>query len=222
MTGSPKLAALALLALLVGPALVGAETPGEGEEEATPAPEAAGSEPVDPAAGDPDDPFARFRHDEHRTRFLESRFSCLACHPIGMVTGSDDFQAVKKTDDAVLKPAREICHDCHTGAMRYKRAPARCDSCHSDLAPLLPQDHGPGWERDHGWASMRHSASCDLCHPVSDCNTCHARRDAGQHRVHPATFHETHGMEARMDPVRCQRCHLQSTCETCHATGSMR
>ena len=217
-------AGLVLAGLLAVGDVAVAEPAGE-ETTPTPAPEGVDSEaaPADAEEQEAaDDPFAMFRHDEHRTRFLESRFSCLACHPIGMVTGSDDFEAVKKTDDAVLKPAREICHDCHTGAMRYKRATARCDSCHTDLAPLLPEDHGPGWERDHGWASMRHSTSCDLCHPVSDCNTCHARRDQGQHRVHPATFHETHGMEARMDPVRCQRCHLQSTCETCHATGSMR
>ncbi len=170
---------------------------------------------------DPDDPYNGFVHKDHRTRFLETKISCMACHVIGMTTGTDDFLAVKAVDAAVLVPAREICHDCHTGALRFPRAPSRCDSCHTNLARLLPEDHDQGWASDHGEASLLHGSSCDLCHPVSDCNTCHARRDPAQHRVHPATFRATHGIEARLDPARCQRCHLRSSCEACHAGGGL-
>ncbi len=184
---------------------------GSGGEEPAPGADSGRKTPVSI------DPYDRFVHEDHRTQFLRNKVSCLACHPIGMVTGTDDFAAVKKTDDLVLVPAEEICHDCHTGELRYPRSPTRCDTCHSDLAPLLPEDHGPGWERDHAWASLRHGSSCDLCHPVSDCTTCHSRRDSGMHRVHPATFRSTHGIEARLDPSRCQRCHLQGSCESCHA-----
>jgi hypothetical protein len=186
-----------------------------------------GDEPAAPPASpeedvrDPDDPFNSFVHRDHRTRFLDARLSCLACHVIGMTTGTDDFEAVKKVDGTVLIPAREICHDCHTGALRFPKAPSRCDNCHTNLTKLLPEDHDQGWASDHGEASLLHGSSCDLCHAVSECNTCHARRDAGQHRVHPSTFRATHGIEARLDPARCQRCHLRSSCETCHAGGGL-
>ena len=198
--------------LLCSIALLAAVVPGTpllGEETELAADEAAGA-------------YDRFVHEDHRSRFLRSKVSCMACHPIGMVTGTDDFEAVQRTDDRILVPAEEICHDCHTGELRYPHAPARCDTCHGDLAPLLPEDHGPGWERDHAQASVRHGSSCDLCHPVSDCTTCHARRDQGLHRVHPATFRSTHAIEARLDPGRCQRCHLRSSCEACHAGGGLR
>ncbi len=193
-----------------------------GEEPPTPTAATAteaGAEAEPPR--DHDDPYLRFVHRDHRSRFLEARVTCLGCHPIGMTTGTDDFLAVKKVDKAVLVPAREICHDCHTGALRFPRAPARCDSCHTNLQGLLPEDHDQGWDRDHGDASLRYGASCDLCHPVSDCTSCHARRDESQHRVHPATFRATHGIEARLDPSRCQRCHLRSSCEACHAGGGL-
>ena len=179
------------------------------------------SEESDATEAEVEGPYDRFVHEEHRTRFLRAKVSCMACHPIGMVTGTDDFEAVARTDETILVPAEAICHDCHTGELRYPRAPARCDTCHDDLAPLLPEDHGPGWERDHARASIRHGSSCDLCHPVSDCTTCHARRDEGLHRVHPASFRSTHGIEAKLDPGRCQRCHLRSSCETCHAGRGM-
>jgi hypothetical protein len=185
-------------------------------EEAAALPQAAEEAPEDP-----DDPYRRFVHADHRTRFLEARITCMACHVIGMTTGTDDFQAVKRVDSAVLVPAREACHDCHTGALRFPRAPSRCDGCHTNLASLLPEDHDQGWAADHGEASLVHGSSCDLCHPVSDCTTCHARRDQGQHRVHPATFRATHGIEARLDAARCQRCHLRSSCEACHAGGGL-
>jgi hypothetical protein len=164
-----------------------------------------------------DDPFARFDHEQHRTGYLESKVTCQACHPIGLVTGTDDFTAVKKVDELVLTPARGICHDCHTGELRFPRAPTRCTTCHQDLAPLIPEDHEIGWERDHGWASLRHHSSCELCHTVGYCETCHAQRDERRATVHPATFRSTHGVEARLDPGRCQRCHLQSSCEACHS-----
>jgi hypothetical protein len=170
---------------------------------------------------DPNDPYARFVHRDHRARFLEGRITCMACHVIGMTTGTDDFRAVKDVDTAVLIPARPICHDCHTGALRFPKAPSRCDSCHTNMAGLLPEDHDQGWAEDHGEASLLHGSSCDLCHPVSDCTTCHARRDQGQHRVHPPSFRATHGIEARLDPARCQRCHLRSSCEACHAGGGL-
>jgi hypothetical protein len=169
----------------------------------------------------PNDPYARFVHRDHRARFLEGRITCMACHVIGMTTGTDDFRAVKDVDTAVLIPARPICHDCHTGALRFPKAPSRCDSCHTNMAGLLPEDHDQGWAEDHGEASLLHGSSCDLCHPVSDCTTCHARRDQGQHRVHPPSFRATHGIEARLDPARCQRCHLRSSCEACHAGGGL-
>ncbi|MFH1469696.1 MAG: cytochrome c3 family protein [Pseudomonadota bacterium] len=168
-----------------------------------------------------DDPFARFDHEQHRTHHLKNKVSCQACHPIGMVTGTDDFLAVKQADEVVLTPARAICHDCHTGALRWPRAPTRCTTCHVDLAPLIPEDHALGWERDHGWASLRHGSSCDLCHTVGYCETCHSQRDERRATVHPATFRSTHGIEARMDPGRCQRCHLESSCEACHTGGGL-
>ena len=206
------LALAALLFLITGSS--------RGEEPAPVAPPSPpGPESGEAAPADPDDPYGRFVHADHRSRFLEARITCLACHPIGMTTGTDDFRAVKQVDKAVLVPARESCHDCHTGAMRFPRAPSRCDGCHTNLATLLPQDHDQGWAEDHGEASLVHGSSCDLCHPVSDCTTCHARRDQGQHRVHPATFRATHGVEARLDASRCQRCHLRSSCEACH-TGA--
>jgi hypothetical protein len=203
----PTAGLAALMALLgVGSARTAEEPPVQGE-------------PL--ILGDGGDPYERFVHADHRNRFLRSRFSCLACHPIGMVTGTDDFEAVRRTDERVLNPAREICHDCHTGEIRFPQAVSRCDACHEDLAPLLPEDHGLGWERDHARASLLLGSSCDLCHTVGECTSCHARRDQGIHRAHPATFRSYHGIEARLDPSRCQRCHLRSSCEACHAGGGL-
>jgi len=207
-----------VLLLLASPAVGLSETVEPGV-----APAVASDPPVElqAAARDPDDPYHRFVHADHRTCFLSARVTCMACHPIGMTTGTDDFAAVKKVDERILVPAREICHDCHTGMMRFPRAPSRCTSCHTNLAGLLPEDHDQGWEQDHGWSSLRFGSSCDLCHPVSDCTTCHARRDEGLNRVHPPSFRATHGIEARLDPFRCQRCHLRSSCEACHAGGGL-
>jgi predicted CXXCH cytochrome family protein len=179
-----------------------------------------------------------YSHKQH----AEMDLSCGVCHGSIVV------------DEALSHPSMDICSRCHNDADATPRivrgsediarvipAGNRCESCHTTLAGLYPQNHlTANFAANHGRFAMNGEAArdCASCHSQSFCQECHT---PGNHvpsgvaadrfynpasprgekmdtpdvltvqKVHPLTYRYTHGFDARAKSSRCQTCHEQES-----------
>lgn len=135
----------------------------------------------------------------------------------------------RRSVSAGVRISRAACTACHewtpetasAGGVRIVHAkcaaaPAKCDSCHSDVAH-------PGAVR---WARTTDMGACIGCHAATDarvgCSACHVG-EAPKSRpatgtlgvVHGRRWEKTHGMA---DLRTCSACHQPSKCASCHET----
>lgn len=159
-----------------------------------------------------------FEHAEHAEIFAKANITCVNCHPVGLAVRTPDGP---RAPAERLEAPRSSCHGCHLEDWRKapRSAPSACTTCHSDLGPLIPANHGPGWIERHAGDARAFSATCSDCHEASTCFACHEQRGAMATDPHPPGFSTTHGIEARVDPRSCSSCHAAQTCESCHARG---
>jgi predicted CXXCH cytochrome family protein len=175
-----------------------------------------------------------FSHKQH----AEMEQSCGVCHG-GIVANEDSAY-----------PSMDICSRCHNDAdatALIKRgsediakvipASNRCESCHTTLAGLYPQNHMTAdFISNHGKFAMNGEASrdCASCHSQSFCQECHTPSNSvpsgiaadrfynpasprGEkmdrpdvltvQKAHPLTYRYTHGFDARAKSSRCETCH---------------
>ncbi len=179
-----------------------------------------------------------FSHKQH----VEMNMVCGVCHG-GIVA-----------EETSALPSMDICSRCHNDADattlikrgnedlgRVISAGRRCESCHTTLAGLYPQNHlTADFTANHGKLAMNGEASreCSSCHSQSFCQECHSpsnnvplgvepdrfyiegsprgeKTDRPEvltvQRAHPLTYRYTHGFEARAKSSRCETCHEQES-----------
>ncbi|MEQ1691566.1 MAG: cytochrome c3 family protein [Gemmatimonas sp.] len=143
--------------------------------------------------------------------------------------------------------ARNLCVTCHVNAPDIPaiRALAMDERPPAYTASLpTPSNHSASdFQRAHGKAASRPSATCAVCHARGSCMRCHVGvpprviaglPEAGPGRAEGATvtrtppashtvrFREGHGPEASVRPKSCETCHERSTCLTCHRPDGAR
>lgn len=137
--------------------------------------------------------------------------------------------------------AKNFCVTCHVNAPEVPviqaLAPDERSTAIAVILPIPASHRESSFERTHGPASKRSSATCATCHTKESCQTCHqglppARSQqlasagpgrgpgAQLQRAAPAShtfeFRDRHGAEASSRPASCQACHAQQTCFSCH------
>lgn len=158
-----------------------------------------------------------FDHRSHGHVFSERSIACVDCHQFALRIESDDEDLARTLSALALRPGSEACHTCHLpGAERVASAPQRCRDCHTNLWPLIPDDHHAGWQRAHAIAARIDTARCEDCHRQQECADCHARRDSIDTRVHERSFRFFHSVAARANPMECGSCHRPDYCISCH------
>ncbi|RJQ51956.1 MAG: hypothetical protein C4521_11230 [Actinobacteria bacterium] len=115
----------------------------------------------------------------------------------------------------------DTCTPCHDG----KKAPSKCETCHtsaidrSPTARLAPWaiTHGVNWTKTHGMGNL---GTCVTCHPSDACDRCH-----GMSLPHESNWPRLHGKAAldngkkvrATDKARsCVGCHSRAYCDGCH------
>lgn len=173
-----------------------------------------------------------FSHEQHLGM---KGVECLTCHA-GIEQDSTSAQT--------RLPAMEKCTTCHNGA----KAPSYCESCHRNLAQLLPPDHlQSDFRRVHGEFVRLGglNVDCSTCHSENFCQECHSPVELKQfgekglsadprprtspkdqpaqttlQRVHDLNYRLTHGIDAQAKSADCATCHdTQQFCVTCHQSG---
>lgn len=175
---------------------------------------------------------------DHNAHAIEG-ITCTTCHNR---VAHDEKAAPPKLTSPNGKPnvahpdfmRMDACMRCHDVTGK-KRAPGRCDLCHSSGFDLVPASH-----RENSWfpkghaeaglesrkASVEASAEAKvleeegvpaaLAAPVEHCSSCHGSGDFcknchGLDMPHPKDFKATHGALGKASP---------RVCAHCHATGS--
>lgn len=159
-----------------------------------------------------DEPLERFEHGQHQAALEAAELSCQGCHALGHPP-----EPGQDADAISLMPGFEVCHGCHQGEQRRRRAPTRCSTCH-ETTPA-PTDHGAGWLDHHGTEARLGVQACEDCHRDSACVACHEDRESIGFQVHDRSWLAVHGVAARVQPGECATCHTQAGCLSCHASG---
>lgn len=158
-----------------------------------------------------------FDHRSHQRVFGRHAVACVDCHQFALRIETEDVELARALSAIATYPGSEACHPCHlTGENRLADAPSRCRTCHTNLWPLLPEDHHANWERAHAVAAHIDARSCEDCHRPQECADCHARRDTIDTRVHERSFRFFHSVQARANPMECGSCHRVDFCIHCH------
>ncbi len=173
-----------------------------------------------------------FSHVQH---LAMDSVQCLTCH-------ADIAEDTSSTQTRL--PAMATCTTCHDNS----KAPSWCESCHRNLAQLLPPDHlRSDFRRVHGEFVRLGSLNvdCQTCHREDFCQECHSPVDLKAfglkdlnadprprtspkdqpaqttlQRVHDLNYRLTHGIDARARAADCATCHdTQEFCVTCHQAG---
>ena len=159
----------------------------------------------------------RFDHGVHRRALDQAEIRCVDCHSFALRIATDDEELAKTLSAYAQHPGSAACHPCHLpGEDKMLAAPRRCNACHRNLWPLLPEDHAAGWQTAHAAASHAENERCQDCHHEQECVDCHARRDSIETRVHERGFRFFHSIEAWANPMSCSSCHRADFCIQCH------
>lgn len=137
-------------------------------------------------------------HREHVTR-VKTTTRCVYCHTRTV--------HAKTAEDR--RPQMELCMEkCHDG----KKAPERCDLCHTKKA--MPEDHlAADWLKAHG--ALATKQDCKKCHAWRPqwCSECHKKRP-DSHAGLWRTFHRNSIVQAGRGG--CRACHKDVFCVKCH------
>jgi hypothetical protein len=172
----------------------------------------------------------------HELHISTHSLKCETCH--------QELDTVTVASEENL-PGMKLCIDCH-GA---RRVSTNCESCHTDLAGLIPADHLAGdFKRDHSQRTRLGGVdvSCSMCHTESFCQDCHTGaelhgfkstrdlmadpatrmplrdtpRESKLQNVHDLNYRFTHSIDAKSRRTDCFACHEQQIfCTPCHEAG---
>jgi hypothetical protein len=161
-----------------------------------------------------------FEHDKHANAFGNAEIKCIDCHRYDFAIDTGDPKLYQPLSTHALYPGSAACHFCHgEGPGKMAAAPSTCSTCHTNMAPLKPEDHQIAWLKVHGTEARANPTQCESCHRQSYCIDCHERRDTIQTIAHERNFLYVHGIEARTDPMQCSACHREDFCINCHLFG---
>ncbi len=174
-----------------------------------------------------------FSHELHASK---QNIKCTTCHA--------GLEEVTYATNANMPPM-STCTDCH----ETKNVSTNCETCHTDFAGLLPEDHLKGdFRRDHRRLTRlgAREVSCSTCHAESFCQDCHTNtelhgfgsmrdlmtdpspkssprsspKELRLQQVHDLNYRYSHGVDARSRASDCSSCHDRQTfCVTCHEAG---
>lgn len=160
----------------------------------------------------------KFDHQRHTKVFAQQQLVCGDCHRFDAQIDAAEPSLAAEASRAALFPGSAACHSCHgPSETRLAAAPSACTTCHSNLQPLLPENHQIGWQRAHSAIASTDPVACQNCHRDSFCINCHQNRDAILTFGHDRNFLSTHSVEARANPIQCGTCHREDFCRSCHA-----
>lgn len=163
-----------------------------------------------------------FDHERHAKTFAVTDVECIDCHRFDFVIDTGDPKLGAALSARGLYDGSAACHFCHVDEeSRMAAAPTACTTCHTNLAPLVPENHQVAWREVHGADARANPVECESCHRQSYCVDCHNRRDSIQTIAHERNFLFLHGIEARADPMQCSSCHREDFCINCHLQGGV-
>lgn len=160
----------------------------------------------------------KFTHQRHTAIFAKQGVVCGDCHRFDAQIDTGTAPLAQTASQAALFPGSAACHHCHgPSETRIAAAPSACTTCHTNMAPLLPDNHQIGWQRAHGAIASADPVQCQNCHRDSFCINCHQNRDSILTFVHDRNYLSMHSVDARANPIQCSSCHRQDFCLNCHA-----
>ena len=164
-----------------------------------------------------------FDHGAHAKTFAIKNVQCIDCHRYDFTIDTGDPKLYEPLSAHAMYPGSAACHFCHEdGPGRMTAAPSACTTCHTNMAPLKPEDHQVAWMKVHGTEARANPTQCEGCHRQQYCIDCHSTRDTIQTIAHDRNFRFTHGIEARTDPMQCSACHREDFCINCHLQGKVK
>jgi predicted CXXCH cytochrome family protein len=115
---------------------------------------------------------------------------------------------------------RESCRTCHLEPSRVEpvaQLPSRVrgGAPGVNLAGRRPEDHVPGFAREHRTAAAGGDQRCSRCHAPSFCSNCHDGTASPD--FHGPDFVQRHSQAAYNQEAECASCHqTQVFCRNCH------
>jgi nitrate/TMAO reductase-like tetraheme cytochrome c subunit len=162
----------------------------------------------------------KFDHAAHSRIFTEQGATCEDCHRFDAQIDTGGTPLANDASTAALYPGSSACHHCHgPGETRIPQAPSACTTCHSNTAPLLPENHQVAWLRVHASVASADPVACQDCHRDAFCINCHQNRDQILTFAHDRNYLSFHGVDARANPIQCGNCHREDFCLNCHANS---
>jgi len=160
----------------------------------------------------------KFTHQRHAAILAQQALVCGDCHRFDAQIDTGAAPLAASASRAALFPGSAACHFCHgPSETRLAAAPSACTTCHTNLDPLLPENHQIGWQRAHGAVASADPVACQNCHRDSFCINCHQNRDSILTFVHDRNYLSLHSVDARANPIQCGSCHREDFCLNCHA-----
>ena len=160
----------------------------------------------------------KFDHARHSRIFAQQQVVCGSCHRFDAQIDTGAAPLANAASTAALYPGSSACHYCHGPSdTRISAAPSACTTCHTNLEPLLPENHQIGWQRAHGSIASADPVACQNCHRDAFCVNCHQNRDSALTFEHDRNYLSFHSVDARANPIQCGNCHRQDFCINCHA-----
>ena len=158
----------------------------------------------------------KFSHQRHAKVLAEQGVACNGCHRFdGQIAASEALAGAASS--TALFPGSAACHYCHgPSETRIAAAPSACTTCHSNLVPLMPENHQVAWLRVHGSTASADPAACQNCHRDAFCINCHQNRDSILTFAHDRNYLSFHSVDARANPIQCGSCHRADFCSDCH------
>jgi len=160
----------------------------------------------------------KFDHERHAAIVEKEGLTCGDCHRFDAQIDASDASLARAASGAALFPGSAACHYCHgPSETRIAAAPAACTTCHTQLMPLLPENHQVAWLRVHGATASADPVTCQNCHRDAFCINCHQNRDTLLTFMHDRNYLSLHSVDARANPIQCGNCHREDFCLNCHA-----
>jgi hypothetical protein len=160
----------------------------------------------------------KFDHQRHAKTLAEQGVACGDCHRFDARIDTGKAPLAAAASEAALFPGSAACHYCHGPSdTRIAAAPSACITCHSNITPLLPEDHQVAYLRVHGATASADPVACQNCHRDAFCINCHQNRDAILTFMHDRNYLSLHSVDARANPIQCGNCHREDFCLNCHA-----
>ena len=160
----------------------------------------------------------KFDHQHHAKVLAAQHLVCGDCHRFDAKIDTADTALAAAASGAALSPGSAACHYCHGPSdTRIAAAPSACTTCHTNMLPLLPENHQVAWLRVHAATASADPVACQNCHRDSFCVNCHQNRDSILTFMHDRNYLTLHSVDARANPIQCGNCHREDFCLNCHA-----